>query len=188
MVGPGSYYKLWLFTEEMVLREANDAVIYTWDYFEPDKYVGGSSSLVYDYPQNDVECKNLYDDCGPSTSAALDIAFCCPDGGSALVAFDKAKLRTDFEKFAVALRDNASVPVFMNQWSVVHGVPAEHGRFEFIADVASLAHELGFGWTWFPWRGSGDDWSFGSQELAIMFSNGTMAYDYAAIAALVPYM
>ena len=41
---------------------------------------------------------------------------------------------------------------------------------------------------WFPWRGSGDDWSFGSQELAILFSNGTLAYDDAAIAALVPYM
>mmetsp|Transcript_45320 Transcript_45320/g.124824 ORF Transcript_45320/g.124824 Transcript_45320/m.124824 type:complete len:202 (+) Transcript_45320:456-1061(+) len=166
----------------------SDNVIYTWDYFEPDKYVGGSSSLVYDYPQANVECKNLYDDCGPSTSAALDTAMCCPEGNSALMDFDKNKLRADFESWAIALRDAAKVPIFMNQWSVVHGVTADNGRFDYIEDVASLAAELGFGWAWFPWRGSGDEWSFGSQELAILFSNGTMGYDQAAIAAMAPYM
>ena len=45
----------------------------------------------------------------------------------------------------------------MNQWSVVHGVPAEQGRFSYIEDVAALAAELGFGWTvrmgWERWRG-----------------------------------
>ena len=73
--------------------------------------------------------------------------------------FDKNKLRADFADWAVALRDAASVPVFMNQvghanptsapanaltrqpanplpchlqWSVVHGVTADHGRFDFI--------------------------------------------------------
>ena len=93
------------------------------------------------------------------------------------------KLRADFTNWAVALRDAAAVrapassrtvtrprrsvpatphaprssflqvPIFMNQWSVVHGVDASRGRFDFIADVASLAQELNFGWTWFPWRG-----------------------------------
>ena len=76
----------------------------------------------------------------------------------------------------------------MNQWSVVHGMPASQGRYDYIADVAALAQELDFGWTWFPWRGSGDDWSFGSQEIAILFSNGTMEYDEQAIAAMLPYL
>mmetsp|Transcript_45318 Transcript_45318/g.124803 ORF Transcript_45318/g.124803 Transcript_45318/m.124803 type:complete len:145 (+) Transcript_45318:1319-1753(+) len=113
---------------------------------------------------------------------------CCPEGNSALMDFDKNKLRADFESWAIALRDAAKVPIFMNQWSVVHGVTADNGRFDYIEDVASLAAELGFGWAWFPWRGSGDEWSFGSQELAILFSNGTMGYDQAAIAAMAPYM
>ena len=55
------------------------------------RYVGGSSSLVTTYPQTGVECKNLYDDCGPSTSASLNTAMCCPDGGSALMDFDKVR-------------------------------------------------------------------------------------------------
>ena len=43
MVGPGPYYKLWRFAPTMLLNEKN--VIYTFDYFVPEAFTFGESSI-----------------------------------------------------------------------------------------------------------------------------------------------
>jgi hypothetical protein len=75
----------------------------------------------------------------------------------------------------------------MNQWSVVHGVPASAGRYKYMADVAKELQALGIGWAWWVWRGGGDGWSHGSSELVYQYSNGTIEYDDQGFAALAPY-
>ena len=73
------------------------------------------------YPAT-YNCSDLY------TSVWADQ--CCPDGAAAQVSFDAQWSADNFVKFAVLpFRDRYNVPIFVNQWSVVHGVPGTAGRY-----------------------------------------------------------
>jgi hypothetical protein len=127
MVGPGSYYKLYLFTDSMYL-DGIDNVIYTFDYFNPDKYIFNED--VDTYPGT-YKCNRLYKGW---------VLQNCPGGnGDADIQFDADWHENNFKKWAVTFRDKYNVPVYMNQWNVVHGVKAEEGREQYIADVARLS-------------------------------------------------
>jgi hypothetical protein len=80
------------------------------------------------------------------------------------------------------------VPVFLNQWDVVHGVLASAGRYKYIADMARALQSADIGWAWWVWRGGGDGWAHGSSEFVYQWSNGTVEYDEPAFAAVAPYM
>ena len=57
MVGPGPYYKLWKFDSEMLISN-NSNVIYTFDYFVPERFSFGKQQMPT-YP-GEYECKDLY--------------------------------------------------------------------------------------------------------------------------------
>lgn len=91
-------------------------------------------------------------------------------------------------RFPVLLQQRHNVPVFLNQWSVVHGVPAASGRYRYMSDLASALQGLGIGWAWWVWRGGGSGWSHGSSELVYYWDNGTVEVDTRGLDALRPYM
>eukprot|EP01043_Picozoa_sp_COSAG02_P094893 COSAG02_NODE_31297_length_536_cov_0.659039_1_plen_178_part_11 len=116
MVGPAPYYKLWNFDEGILLKSQN--VIYTFDYFVPADYIFGTVDkshqvpIIGSYPGN-YSCAALVGG-NPWT------AKCCPNGGSQIQRFDARCTASQFAR-AAALRARAKVPIFVNQWSVVHG-------------------------------------------------------------------
>ena len=137
----------------------------------------GSSGGVSSYPGR-YNCSTVYDGW---------VSQCCPGGdGGASVAFDASWVVNTFTEYAQPLQK--IVPVFVNQWSVVHGVPASAGRFQFMSDVAHALKAADIGWAWWVWRGGGDAWSHGSSEMAYYYANGTVEFDEQAIAAVLPYV
>jgi hypothetical protein len=106
-----------------------------------------------------------------------------------MVRLDRNWISTQFSKFAVAVRVAKDVPIFINQWEAVHGLTREHGRYDYISDVASLALEMDLGWAWWTWAGGNDNgWAGGSSEVVFRFPNGTMMVDKEVISALAPFM
>ena len=178
MVGPGPYYKLYKFNSDIILRN-NTNVIYTFDYFEPSTFSFGDSS-VPQYP-GVYPCSALY----PGWSST-----CCPNGASAPTAFNRTWHQTNLQKWALPLR-SLGVPIYANQWGVIHGVAAEQGRYEYMSDLAQIFQSLDIGWSWWVWRGGGNGgttWSHGSFEFVYYLDNGTALLDHEAIAAVNPYM
>eukprot|EP00729_Bicosta_minor_P009214 gene9214-24024_t len=113
MVGGAPYYNLWNFNANTVLRNTSN-VIYTFDYFLPQDFVFGKSTV----PQYNAsyECKDLCQ--GWVTQA-------CPNGqGDARVRLDRSWSETQFANFALPIKKQFNVPIFMNQWEAVHGVTA----------------------------------------------------------------
>lgn len=167
--------QLWNFTVDHVkLNRSN--VIYTFDYFVPEAWTFGEPEIPT-YP-GVYNCTTLY------TSVWADV--CCPSGPNASMSFDASWNTANFDKWAIPVK-NANVPVFLNQWSVVHGVPAQAGRYQYMSDVAKSLQAAGVGWAWWVWRGGGDGWSHGSSELVYQWDNGTLEFDTAGFAALEPY-
>jgi hypothetical protein len=117
MVGPGPYYKLWKFTPDILLLD-NPNVIYTFDYFSPEAFVFGEPSIPT-YPGT-YNCTTLFTD--------VWVPECCPDGAGAKVSFDAGWSAANFAKWAIPIKQRG-VPVFVNQWTTVHGVPASAGRY-----------------------------------------------------------
>ena len=173
MVGPGPYYKLWHFNTSMILSNDRN-VIYTFDYFQPTSYI--FSQGIVQYPSRQ-ECGALY----------LGFAEeCCPNGPRALEHFDATWHFNNLNKYAVALRETSNVPIFMNQWSVVRAVSEEHGRYQFVQDIANLTQELDIGWTWWVWRG--DTPKNGSSAFVYYTSNGTVVLEDGLVSAVKPFM
>ena len=107
---------------------------------------------------------------------------------TAQVGFDATWHAANFGHWAAALRDRAQVPVFLNQWTVHHGVTAEQGRFAYMSDVARELRRLEIGWAWWVWRGSGGAGfpKYGSS--GFVWGTGSEAeVDREAIAAVQPY-
>lgn len=150
---------------------------YRFDYFVPEAFSFGELSVPH-YPGR-YNCTALYTDVWVPT--------CCPDGPGAEVSFDANWSIANFRKWAIPVQ-NAEVPIFVNQWGVVHGVPETAGRYQFMADVARALQEIGVGWAWWVWRGGGDGWSHGSMELVYLWNNGTLEFDTKGFDALAPYM
>ena len=178
MVGGAPYYNIYTFGDGLVLAN-NTNVIYTFDYFDPSPFVFGQSDIpTYNAT---YECKKL---------AKGWVAQGCPGGkGEALVKFDRDWHADNFEKFVAPVRAKHNVPLFMNQWEVVHGVTKGSGRYDYIRDVADLAEELDIGWAWWTWAGGNDvGWSHGSAEMIFRFPNGTVVVDQAALDTMAPYM
>merc|ERR1712232_1150720 len=97
---------------ETIIIPNNTNVIYTFDYFEPERYSFGKEQMPM-YPGT-YECKDLYRGFQPLTK------FCDgPKRGNQPTVFDGAWNKNNFVKFATPLRDNFSVPILMNQWGVV---------------------------------------------------------------------
>jgi len=191
VVGPGPYYKLWNF-DDSILIKGNRNVIYTFDYFVPDDYIFGrvdkatQKPPIPSYPGN-YSCAELVGG-NPWT------AKCCPHGGDAVEAFDADWTAANFAR-AAALRAKAAVPVFVNQWSVVHGSaeqPAPGGRYAYMRDVARALQAADIGWAWWVWRGGGSGWSHGSSEFVYRYTGGpragTVELDTAAFDAVRPYL
>merc|ERR1712039_355090 len=181
MVGPGPYYKLWKFDGTIIIPN-NTNVIYTFDYFLPERYSFGKEQMPA-YPAT-YECKDLYRGFQPLTK------FCTgKKHGNEPTNFNASWSKNNFEKFAVPVRENFSVPIFMNQWGVVHGVSAANGRYDYMRDTAKSLQELGIGWAWWVWRGGGSDtWAHGSMEFVCEHANGTVEIDQKAVDAVSPYM
>lgn len=179
MVGPRSYYKLYAFTDDVFLADDSN-VIYTFDYFNPDDFVFGRDTIPT-YP-GIYRCHVLYngwtDQGCPGTS-----------GTHKNTTFDSTWHQHNFATWATKFKSAHNVPVFMNQWGVVHGVTAEQGRYKYMKDVAELLQENDIGWAWWVFRGGGgDDWSHGSMEFLYLHANGTLEVDQEAVAAVQPYM
>ena len=80
-----------------------------------------------------------------------------------MVRLDRSWSETQFNNFALPIKTQFNVPIFMNQWEAVHGISAAAGRYDYIEDVASLAEEMGFGWAWWTWAGGNSDGFKGGQ-------------------------
>lgn len=183
MVGPSRYYKLWELSDAVILKDTN--VIYTFDYFVPEGFAFGESS-VPTYPGT-YECLAMYP--GWASPQPGQAAPCCPDGARANVTFDGAWSDANFGRWALPVRAKHEVPLFVNQWSVVHGVSAAQGRYAFMRDLAASLQRLDIGWSWWVWRGGGGDtWAHGSSEFVYEQANGTVLLDDAAFAAVRGYM
>ena len=80
LVGPRPYYNLNTF-DKSILIPGNANVIYTFDYFQPDKYIGGPghSSTVPTYPGT-YKCEDLFKGWADDTN--------CPHGRQAMTAFN----------------------------------------------------------------------------------------------------
>ena len=103
------------------------------------------------------------------------------------IPFDRSWHEHNLRTFALPLRAAHDVPLFMNQFEVVHGVSATAGRYGYITDLLALAKQLDVGWAWWTWRGGGDtDWKNGSTEIIYDYSNGSVGVDMQAIEALSP--
>ena len=102
LVGPRPYYNLNAF-DKSILIPGNANVIYTFDYFQPDKYIGGPghSSSVPTYPGT-YKCGDLY------KGWANEIN--CPHGAAAMTGFNASWHRTNL------IRANK----LQNSLSVVH--------------------------------------------------------------------
>eukprot|EP00041_Stephanoeca_diplocostata_P027898 m.778831 g.778831 ORF g.778831 m.778831 type:complete len:397 (+) comp23273_c0_seq11:557-1747(+) len=176
MVGPAPYYKIWHFTSDILLPE-NPNVIYTFDYFIPPDWCFGASTMPT-YPGTYT--------CAEMVGGEPWTDLLCPHGSAATVNFTAEWNAQNFARFAAPILKTA--PVFVNQWSVVHGVPASNGRYTFMSDVARSLQHMGIGWAWWVWRGGGDGWAHGSSEFVYQWTNGTIEYDDAAFAAVAPYV
>lgn len=177
MVGSPSYYKLWTFKDDIVFK-TNKNVIYTFDYFVPDDWAFGRSKVpTYG---GTYQCKDLY----PGWSGE-----CCPSGASADTIFNKDWNLHNFNHWAVPVRENNDVPIFVNQWGLAHKVSSEAGHYQYMADVASVLKDLNIGWTWWNWRGSGDtDFAGGSMAFVLKLPDGSEVLDTEAFDAVRPYM
>lgn len=69
MVGSRNYYKLWTFNDDMYM-EGLENIIYTFDYFVPDDWAFGKTSVA-NYGGS-YSCKTLY----PGW-----VSIACPNGG-----------------------------------------------------------------------------------------------------------
>ena len=181
MVGPGPYYKLWHFDTDILIPN-NTNVIYTFDYFVPERYSFGKEQMPT-FPGT-YECKDLYRGFQPLTK------FCTgKKRGNQPTVFNASWNKRNFVDFAEPLRTTAQVPIFVNQWGVVHGVSEAAGRYEYMSSTAKSLQELGIGWSWWVWRGGGGDtWAHGSMEFVYDHINGTVEVDQRAVDAVKPYM
>eukprot|EP01047_Picozoa_sp_COSAG01_P013920 COSAG01_NODE_666_length_14393_cov_8.519029_5_plen_566_part_00 len=210
MVGPAPYYKLWTFDSSIVLDIPN--VIYTFDYFvrrctRPRPLLPPylMSHCIHhtvtrlqvpeDWSTQDLEKKGK-----PGGIPAYNADYrcdalypgwtsqCCPGGAASTVTFDAQFNAHNFAR-AVAVRDQHNVPIFVNQWAVVHSVPAQRGRYKWMSDVAQELQRLGIGWAWWNFRGGGSGgWAAGSSEFVYGWSNGTDELDQQAFDAVRPYI
>ena len=177
MVGPSRYYKLWEFGPAVLLQNDSN-VIYTFDYFQPAAFSAGEDSVPR-YP-GVYACSALF----PGWVDQL-----CPQGAASNVSFDANWSRANLAHYALPVRAASDVPLFINQWAVVHGVSAAQGRYAFMDDFSALLQQLGIGWTWWVFRGGGaDTWAHGSSEFVYQQANGTRLLDTAAFDAVRQHM
>ena len=164
-------------------------VIYTVDYFEPADYIFGkqSDANMTTYPGS-YKCKDLYKGWSDLV-CKQDLKI--PD--DTLLTFDKAWTYANIKDYTlVPVGQKYNVPIFMNQWGVVHGINADNdanGRYKYMSDTAEALKELGIGWSWWTWRGGNSEgWSHGSMEFVFAWPNGTLMVDEGAVAAVKPWM
>jgi hypothetical protein len=86
----------------------------------------------------------------------------------------------------VALRDEAKVPVLMNQWSVVRGVTEKAGRYAYVSDLADLLQEFDIGWAWWTFRGN--EPKPGSSAFVYYANNGSIIQEDGLISAVKGFM
>ena len=154
----------------------------TFDYFVPERWAFGKPPIDH-YPGT-YACEDLY----PGWSAT-----CCTGRRgrtpSANLTFDARWNVDNLDEFALAVRQRTPVPLFVNQWSVVHGVRAAQGRYQFMEDVAATLQKFDLGWSWWVWAGGGGaTWAHGSSEFLYRFLNGTEMLDRGALEAVRNHM
>tara|TARA_B110001452_G_scaffold267370_1_gene277014 strand:+ start:1914 stop:3167 length:1254 start_codon:yes stop_codon:yes gene_type:complete len=213
LVGGAPYYKLWTFGEQTLINNSN--VIYTFDYFNPDAFVFGrdgttaatveesssaavaaaaaasdnpryaSSALAPPIAQYNASypCSTLYDGWVSAACPSWNVS-----SDDAPIMFDRSWHEHNLRYFADALKTAHDVPVFLNQFEVVHGVTEAAGRYAYIRDLLSIAQQLGIGWAWWTWEGgSSGGWSHGSSEVVFRWDNGSTMVDTAVLDAMRPY-
>lgn len=179
MVGGAPYYKLWTFGDDVILKQHSNSVIYTFDYFDPDAFVfaRGGEGLVDAIPsygsQHSYSCKDLYSGWVTQVCPTWNIT-----SPATQIPFDKAWHDHNLRTFALPLRSRHQVPIFLNQFEVVHGVTEANGRYAYIEDLLTLTRQYGIGWAWWTWEGGNSKgWSHGSSEIVFRWPNGTVMVD-----------
>jgi hypothetical protein len=179
MVGAAPYYKLWNFDDRVLIRDSKN-VIYTFDYFTPDAFVFGKtgSGAVPTYGQS-YPCATLYSGW---------VKKVCPTwhaGGN--IPFNASWHAHNFATYVETLQQTYNVPVFMNQFEVVHGITEAHGRFAYVEDLLRVARGHGVGFAWWTWAGGNDKgWSHGSSEIVFRWPNSSIMIDHAMLDTLFP--
>ena len=174
MVGPAPYYKVYNFDDRILMRNSKN-VIYTFDYFNPDAFVFGTgkvSSYGSLYP-----CATLYDGW---------VAAACPSWN---ISSDQQKIPFNFSwhkhNFEAFVGRMQNVPVFMNQFEVVHGVTEKQGRFQYVQDLLHVARAKNVGFAYWTFSGGNSDgWTHGSSEIVFRWPNSSIVVDHPMLHAI----
>merc|ERR1711971_1126453 len=104
------------------------------------------------------------------------------------IRFDRSWHEHNLRVYVAPFLSQYRVPLFINQFAVVHGVSDTNGRYQYVEDLLYLAREFNLSWTWWTWAGgSPDGWSHGSSEIVFHWPNGTISVDEHVLAAMRPY-
>mgnify|MGYP002632450288 CR=1 FL=1 len=182
IVGTAPYYKLYTFGESTLIPR-NPNVIYTFDYFNPDSYVFGTSDEVAHYNQS-YPCQALYK--GWSQ-------VCHTWGVKTLsdpILFDRGWHAHNVATFLTPIQQKYSVPILANQWLAVHGLTREAGRYDYMSDFMSVMESAHVSWAWWTYIGgdAGDQWKHGSSEVVYKKTDGSIMLDDDALDTMAPFL
>lgn len=176
MVGPTSYYNIFAMNDAVYL-EGMTNIIYTFDYFIPQKWYEREDSVDH-YPGTYL--------CNVVKKGWADRA-CNPKKGDYNETFNSQWNDDNFKNFPVAFRDKYNVPIFMNQWAAPCGISEASGRYTYIGDMAKIAKKYNVGWTWWVFRGS-KECTGGSSAWVYTDDAGQLHSDTKATDAVKDYM
>lgn len=211
VVGTAPYYKLWTVSEAMLLMQ-NQNVIYTFDYFVPEKYrtsstvparafsprstrlfsyhcgrfVKGRSSMPdYDLPYT---CDALYAPGPINGSWASEVCPALWDINSPFT--EEAVLNYEFHRrnlqHYLAPLFAQHVPIFINQWMVVQGRTKAEGRYNYIEDLMKVASDHNVGHIW--WNLASSGFTKGSSGIIAHKADGENVIDEPLVEALEPWL
>ena len=181
LVGPAPYYKLYAFGDDLIIR-GNRNVIYTFDYFNPDGYVFGTSSEVTSYGES-YPCQSLY-------AGWAQVCSSWRLAPHEPLAFNRAWHEHNIETFIQPVQQKHRVPVLANQWLAVHGLTAAQGRYSYLSDVMGVLEERQLGWAWWTFIGGdpGGEWKHGSSEVVFRKADGSIMLDELVLDTMAPFL
>ena len=122
----------------------------TVDFFFPDNYIGSSASDNYTYPGT-YPCFWVFPGWTCSSTQNVPPCFCAQDRNE-LIEVNKSMMANLLKQYPLTLRENANVPILVNQWAIARTVPLSHGAYVYVEDVLSIFNENGIHSSYWIWK------------------------------------
>eukprot|EP01083_Nonionella_stella_P211026 763452_1 len=108
----------------------------------------------------------------------------CPGNRNEMITVNKTMMTNLLKQYPLKLKQEANVPILVNQWAIARTVPLSHGAYVYVQDVLDIFNQQQIHSTYWIWKEETSTTEWNGDGVVDYVKDGPILINYQQIAIM----